>query len=120
MLVASPNSAITERIERFVGHYGAETAASEFETRRAYARFPMNEPVDVMIDSSETPAEIVLATGRDISNSGIGVYSHQLIAQGTEMLISIDNGQGKLLAKAVAVHSTLSVGMYKVGMRFIV
>jgi hypothetical protein len=80
----------------------------------------MASAVDVMLDSTNAPAEVILATGRDISIGGIGLYSHRPIPPGTEMIVSIDNGRDRLLTRAVAVHNTLSVGLFKIGTRFIV
>lgn len=120
MLATFPNRAVAERIQSFVDAYSDDNLSADFRSRREHPRHTMKEPVDIMIDSSETPARMVLATGRDISCGGIGLYFHEAVSPGTRMLLNIDNGRQKLLAKAIAVHSTLSVGMYKVGARFIV
>ena len=120
MVTTTPISGMSEKIERFVEHFRTHAATSEFETRRTAPRFLMAEPVDVMIDSDETPADVILASGRDISSNGIGIYANKPIRAGTEMIVSIESGTDRLLAKAVAVHSTMSVGLYKVGARFIV
>lgn len=109
-----------ERVERFVDGFRDEEVTDDYETRRSHPRFNMTESVDVMIDSYQTPAEMVMASGRDISAGGLGIYSHAPINVGTEMIVSIENGQEKLIARAVAVHSTQSVGMYKIGTRFII
>ncbi|NLE28052.1 MAG: PilZ domain-containing protein [Phycisphaerae bacterium] len=120
-MVVLANNTLHERINRFVNkHYSTEDYSSDFETRREFPRFPMADTVDVMIDSTHTPAEVVMATGRDISTGGLGFYSHRPIPAGTEMVLSIDNGQDRLLTRGVAVHNTLSVGLFKVGVRFII
>lgn len=110
---------VGERVERFVDDYVTHDIDMSYEQRREYPRYPMTEPVDVMIDSYESPAEMIQATGRDVSLGGIGIYSHRPIPEGTEMVINIDNGKDRLLTKAVAVHSTLSVGLFKIGTKFI-
>jgi hypothetical protein len=120
-MVVSTVNALNERIDRFVNtNYSDNSYEGGFETRREFPRFPMADTVDVMIDSVVTPAEVVIASGRDISKGGIGFYSHRPIPMGTEMIISIDNGRDRLLTKAVAIHNTMSIGMFKVGARFII
>jgi hypothetical protein len=115
------NNALNDRIDRFINtHYASVEYNKDFETRREFPRFPMADTVDVMIDSAQTPAEVVMATGRDISKGGIGFFSHRPIPTGTEMIVSVDNGRDRLLARGVAVHNTMSVGLFKVGVRFIV
>jgi hypothetical protein len=112
---------VKNRVEKYINtFYATSDATSDYETRRSAPRFPMADTVDIMLDSDRTPAEVILATGRDISLGGIGLYSHRPIPMGTEMLINIDNGRERLLTKAVAVHSTMSVGLFKVGARFII
>jgi len=109
------------RVGRFIStFYASSEIASDYETRRSAPRFPMADTVDIMLDSDQTPAEVILATGRDISQGGIGIYSHRPIPTGTEMLINIENGKDRLLTRAVAIHSTMSVGLFKIGARFIV
>lgn len=120
MIAAESTSVISERVGRFVEQYGDEAVRSDLETRREHPRHTMSEPVDVLVDSTQTPAEVILATGRDISLGGIGVYTDRPLPPGTGMVLSIDNGREKLFAKAVAVHSTLSVGLFKIGARFVV
>ncbi len=111
-------NALHRRIGKFVNNYVTDEIDMSYETRRAFPRYPITEPVDVMIDSYESPAEIFQATGRDISLGGLGLYTHRPIPAGTELIISIDNGQERLLTKAKAVHSTLSVGLFKIGVEF--
>lgn len=120
-MVAAMETKVREHVEKFVTtHYATTEYDSSYETRRKSLRYPMSTPIDIMLDSSQAPAEMVLATGRDISVGGIGFYSHRPIPAGTEMILSIDNGQDRLLTRAVAVHNTLSVGLFKVGTRFII
>ena len=120
-MVTTMETNLQDRMGNFIRtHYGIPEASTDYETRRTYPRFSMSETVDVMIDSKETPAEMVLATGRDISTGGIGIYSHRPIEPGTEMIVSVDNGRERLLSRAVAVHNTMSIGLFKVGARFIV
>ncbi len=88
------------------------------EIRRKHRRYALGESVDIMLDSSQRPAEVLTATGRDVSLGGIGIYSHRPISVGTDMVVSIDNGSNRLVKRAVAVHSTLSVGLFKIGARF--
>ena len=38
----------------------------------------------------------------------------------TEMVVSVDNGSDRLLARGRVVHSTMSVGLFKVGVQFVV
>jgi hypothetical protein len=112
---------VRERIGKFINtFYTTAETSSDYETRRSATRFPMADTVDIMLDSEQTPAEVILATGRDISTGGIGIYSHRPIPTGTEMLINIDNGRDRLLTKAVAIHSTMSVGLFKIGARFVI
>ena len=119
-MVMLADNAVQERISKFIGtHYATSRYDQQFETRRESPRFPMADTVDVMIDSAETPAEVVLGTGRDISEGGLGFYSHRPIPAGTEMVLNIDNGTDRLLTKGVAVHNTMSVGLFKVGVKFI-
>lgn len=122
MVTAVENTGkVRERVGKFINtFYASNEIPSDYETRRSAPRFPMSDTVDVLLDSDQTPAEVILATGRDISMGGIGIYSHRPIPAGTEMLINIDNGRDRLLTKAVAVHSTMSVGLFKIGARFIV
>jgi len=120
MLTETTNSAVAERVSGFVEQYATDNPEPGFETRRAHPRYQMPEPVDIMLDNAETPAEVIFATGRDISIGGIGVYANRPIPPGTEMVVGIDNGTSRLLTKAVSVHNTLSVGLFKVGARFIV
>lgn len=120
MLPPSPTSAPTERIGQFVDQYAATPFDSTYETRRAAPRYTMGETVDILLDSYETPAEVVLATGRDISLGGLGVYANKPIRPGTDMVVRITNGAETLLSKAVAVHSTQSVGLFKIGARFVI
>ena len=112
------SSARIERIEKFVNKFVQPQGDDPYETRRDATRYTMNEPVDLLIDSHESPADMILASGRDISSSGIGLYSNRPVKPGTEMLVSVNTGREKFLSKAVAVHSTLSVGLFKVGARF--
>lgn len=120
-MVVMAKNALNDRIDRFITkHYAAEEYNKDMETRREFPRFPMADTVDVMIDSAQTPAEVVMATGRDISKGGIGIFSHRPIPAGTEMVLSIDNGHDRLLTRGVAVHNTMSVGLFKVGVRFII
>jgi hypothetical protein len=120
-MVTLAESHVNERVGRFIDiFYNDSNVSTDYETRRGCSRYQFSDPVDVMIDSKETPTDIIMATGRDISKSGIGLYSHRPIPEGTEMIINIENGRDRLLAKAVAVHSTMSVGLFKVGARFIV
>jgi len=120
-MVTTMETKLQERIGKFIRtHYGFQEPASDYETRRVFPRYPMAEMVDVMIDSKTTPADMVQATGRDISTGGIGLYSHRPIPAGTEMIVSVDTGKTRLLTRAVAVHNTVSVGLFKVGARFIV
>lgn len=118
MLATSTPTTLSERIARFVEDYASEDVRNQFESRRNHPRYTMSEPVDIMIDSETTPAEVVLATGRDISNGGIGIYANQSIPSGSDMVVCIDDGRDKLFARAVSVHSTQSVGMFKIGARF--
>jgi hypothetical protein len=119
-MVTLGDNAVQERIDKFItSHYATPDYSRDYETRREHPRFPMADTVDVMIDSSQTPAEIVLGTGRDISEGGLGFYSNRPIPLGTEMVINVDNGKDRLLTKAVAVHNTMSVGLFKVGIKFI-
>ena len=113
-------SMMTERIETFVDRYGHDQADGDSESRRQCTRFTMVEPVDILLDLSETPAEVVLATGRDVSTTGMGVYMNHPVEPGTNMIVSVDNEPGRFQTKATVVHSTLSVGLYKVGMRFVI
>jgi hypothetical protein len=109
-----------KRIEKFVERFADEQIDMDYESRRTCPRYRMGETVDVLLDSYEMPAELVTASGRDISTGGIGLYTHRPIRPGTEMIISINNGQERFISKAVAIHSTLSVGLFKIGARFIV
>ena len=109
---------LNRRIGKFINNYVTDEVDMAYETRRAYPRYPMTESVDVMIDSFQSPAEIFQATGRDISLGGLGLYTHRPIPSGTELIVSVDNGKERLLTKAKAVHSTLSVGLFKVGLEF--
>jgi c-di-GMP-binding flagellar brake protein YcgR len=119
-MVTLANNAVQERIDRFIStYYATPEFDREFETRRKHTRFPMAETMDIMLDSTQTPAEVILTTGRDISEGGIGFYSHRPIPAGTEMVINIDNGKDRLITKAVAVHNTMSVGLFKIGAKFI-
>jgi hypothetical protein len=119
-MVTLANNAVHERIDRFINtYYATPEFDRDFETRRQSPRFPMADTIDVMLDSTQTPAEVILATGRDISEGGLGFYSHRPIPAGTEMVINVDNGKDRLLTKAVAVHNTMSVGLFKVGVKFI-
>jgi len=119
-MVTLMESKINDRVGKFINaYYAASDFDNNSEVRRSSPRYPMSDTVDVMVDSVKTPAEIITATGRDISTGGIGIYSHRPISPGTEMIINIDNGRDRLLTKAVAVHSTMSVGLFKIGARFI-
>lgn len=121
MVAGLATSGISQRIEDFVQHYSVSTGQLQAEVRRRCTRYEMPEPVDVMLDSSQTPAEVILAAGRDISVSGIGLYANRPVAVGTEMVVGVDTSSHKLLAKAVAVHSTASSpGLFKIGARFVV
>ncbi len=122
MVTAVENTGkVRNQVEKFITTFYANTEEERgYETRRSSPRFPMSDTVDIMLDSDKTPAEVIMATGRDISTGGIGLYSHRPIPMGTEMLINIDNGRDRLLTKAVAVHSTMSIGLFKVGARFII
>lgn len=111
---------IKGRLERFVNCYKAWQMDSAYERRRAYPRYPFTEPIDIMIDEFKYPADILQVSGRDISLGGIGFYSPRPIPAGTELIVSADNGSERLVARAVTVHSTLSVGLFKVGARFII
>jgi len=119
-MVTVMETKVRERVGKFINaYYATSDIDTNYETRRSSPRFPMSDVVDIMIDSSQTPAEMVTATGRDISSGGIGIYSHRPIPIGTEMIVNIDNGRDRMITKAVAVHSTMSVGLFKVGARFI-
>lgn len=107
-----------KRIEKFVEQFSDEQIDMGFESRRTFPRYRMGEAVDILLDSYDMPAELVTASGRDISTGGIGLYTNRPIRPGTEMIISINNGQERFISKAVAIHSTLSVGMFKIGARF--
>jgi len=120
-MVMMATNKVQERIGKFIDkYYVTSDIPVEYEKRREFPRYPVADTIDIMIDSPDTPAEVILATGRDISMGGLGLYSHRPIPAGTEMVINIDNGRDRLLAKAVAVHSTMSVGLFKVGARFVV
>ncbi|MFA5864683.1 MAG: PilZ domain-containing protein [Phycisphaerae bacterium] len=120
-MVAILENKVNERVGKFINDfYLTSGTTNDYETRRNARRYQMTDTVDVMLDSTETPAEVILATGRDISTSGIGIYSPRPIPVGTEMVVNIDNGKDRMLAKAVSVHSTMSIGLFKIGARFIV
>ncbi len=109
-----------QNVKRFVDCYKVPEINNTYETRRIYPRFPFAEQVDVMIDEFGYPAEVIQATGRDVSLGGIGFYSPVPIPSGTEIIVDVDNGRERLLARAVTVHSTLSLGLFKVGAKFVV
>ena len=113
-----PNLPATQKTEEFLKDYVVGQAIQDQELRRSNPRYPLGETVDLMIDSADRPAEIVTATGRDLSQGGVGIYSHRPIPPGTDVVINIDNGRKKLLRRGLTVHSTLSVGLFKIGTKF--
>jgi len=112
-------TAVPKQVQSFVDDYIIGPTNKEDDVRREHPRYPLGEAVEIMLDSSQRPAEIIMATGRDISLSGIGLYSHRPTPKGTDVIVNINNADNRLTTRAITVHSTLSVGLFKVGARFI-
>ena len=70
MLATQSPSRVAEKIEHFVDRFSFQELDAGCEHRRQTPRYAMAEPVDLLIDSTETPADLVMASGRDISAGG--------------------------------------------------
>jgi len=119
MITDTPTDTFTnQNVDYFLQKFSNLPTDTKDEFRRRHPRFPLREPADVMIDSADSPAEVLMASGRDISRGGIGLYAHRPIPPGTEIIVSVGRGKQGLLKRATTVHSTLSIGLFKIGARF--
>lgn len=89
------------------------------EIRRRHRRYVYPESVDAVLIGRDYSDPLPM-TARDISAGGIGLLSRQPIRPGTMMMVALNrhDEDEQMWVRATAMHSTQTVGFYKVGVRF--
>ena len=88
------------------------------EARRASWRYTWVEPITVRIIDGGQESELLYANTKTIFADGMDFRSPRSFEQDCKVLITIDSEDGTIEIPATVVHSTGSVGMGIVGVRF--
>ena len=108
-----------EQMARFIEQIRCEISPLErSDGRRAHWRFAYAIPAAVELEDPPVLGEPIYITTRDISVDGLGFVSHYNLRPGQKVLICVDANGSQLEVPATVMHSTISVGMYKVGVEF--
>ena len=87
--------------------------------RRASWRLSHSAPGSIEISEQPENSEPIYVMTRDISAEGLGFLSHQNLEEDQELFLTIETDGGELEVPGTVIHSTVTVGGYKIGVKFI-
>ena len=88
------------------------------ETRRASWRYTSAVFATLESNDPNDPFDLLHITATSISAEGLHFRSPRAFERGAKVLITLDTDQGQLKIPATVMHSTTSVGMPIVGLKF--
>lgn len=91
----------------------------EFKCIRKHIRYQPNQDIDLFISEISTLSELknIKAKLRDISESGMGVFSNKNVDADTEVMIDLFFGSTRITTSATVIYSKeLEIG-YAIGIK---
>lgn len=108
-----------EQMEYVIEQIKQTTESSDIpDKRRANWRLMYGMQGTVMEEDQVNGTDPIYVTTRDISVEGLGFLTSHKLERGQHLVITIDTEFGDLEVTGQVVHSTRTIGGFKVGVRF--
>lgn len=97
----------------------AQGQPDSYYGKRKALRYIWPAALEVRLEPPAQPQRPIYVTGQDLSPDGIGLFGRHKLQVGARIWLRYaDDGDAGPWVPAVVAHSTLSVGGYRVGVRF--
>ncbi len=113
-----PMSLLTQhKIDRWLAENETPPSNDPTLIRRTFPRFPTEDNYYLQLPTSQ-PDEFIYARGYNISPQGLGVFCKVKLDSGAHVSVFDESGSDEPWMTGTIVHSTLTVGGFKIGLRF--